>query len=508
MRFHRTNKADARHSRSRSRGERRGVAIVLVLGLISIALAMAYALLRSQSLNVLVQGNGNLRNEAREAALSGLAAGLHQMSRTGWSGVNSTATGTLSSTDSYSVSFTAGDPNLAAQDPHQPYRVTLVSTGYASSSLLQQSQQASYRVRAVVALSPRQLGAQPTNWSTMVQYSLYQINNGAVKLDPPCQLTGPVYLQGTLSLGTDYSWTASASQRFFTDLNSMRLAGQTDDRPLTGAVSLPTASQSSQTISTLGWLGLTTANVSVASPPSIPLPTNLATYQIYPGGPVYPVGTVPSSASSVTLGPDMVKNPLGIYFSGGSLTTGSNLTINGTLICGNSLTIGGTATVVTPVNLPPLDGSSTPIQLPAVVSAQGVSCGAAAGAAINGLVLAGSGFSILAGPQANVVSMAGPVITNSFSISTRNEWNEASFIWSLYYTLFQNQLSLATPPRIAYFPVWLSGLGLNPNPTLTVKPNTTVLTYQWQDLTAGPIFVINPADGGLRWTLISWTENV
>ena len=192
------------------RQRRRGVAIVLVLGLVSIALAMAYALLRSQSLNVLMQGNSSLRNEAREAALSGLAAGLQRMSLTGWSGVNSTTTGTLSTTDSYSVTYTAGDPNLAAQDPNQPYRVTVISTGYATSSLLQSSQTASYRVRAVVALSPRQLGAQPTNWSTMVQYSLYQINHGAIKLDPPCQLTGPVFLQGALSLGTDYSWSSSA----------------------------------------------------------------------------------------------------------------------------------------------------------------------------------------------------------------------------------------------------------------------------------------------------------
>ena len=55
-------------------------------------------------------------------------------------------------------------------------------------------------------------------------------------------------------------------------------------------------------------------NVAVASPPSIPLPTSLTTYQIYPGGPVYTVGTVPSSASSVTLGPDMVEESAGDLF--------------------------------------------------------------------------------------------------------------------------------------------------------------------------------------------------
>lgn len=485
---------------------RRGVAIVLVLGLVSIALAMAYALLRSQSLNVLMQGNGNLRNQARTAALSGLAAGLQRMSLTGWSGVNSTVTGTLSSTDSYSVTFTAGDPNLTAQDPNQPYRVTVISTGYSSSSLLQQTQQASYRVRAVVALSARQLGTQPTNWSSMVQYSLYQIGASQTTIDPPCQIAGPVYLQGSLAIGQDYSWNPTTSQRFFTDLNSMRLAGQGDLRPFTGTLSLPP--QNAQTTSTLSWLGLVTKAVVVAPTPPITVP-NLTTYQIYPGGPVYTVGAVPTGASNVTLGPDEVKNPLGIYFANsGVLTTGANLIVNGTLICGNNLTIGGAGTVFTPVSLPPLDGSSTPIQLPAVVCAQNIACNSPAGATFNGLVLALDQFSIGAGPQANTLSVVGPVVAKQFSIGTRNEWNESGSTWNLLYTGFESQLSLATPPRIAYFPTWLSGVGLNPNPTLTVKPNTTVLTYQWQDLTAGPIFVINPADGGLRWTLISWTEGI
>lgn len=492
---------------NRGRARRRGIAIVLVLGLVSIALAMAYALLRSQSLNTLIQGNGNLRNQAREAALCGLAAGLQSMSGSSWSGVNTTSSGTLSSTDSYSVTFTAGDPNLTTQDPNQPYRVTIVSTGYSSSALLQQSQTASYRVRAVVALSPRQLGAQPTNWSNLVANSLTQIGSGSVALDPPCQISGSIYLRGSLSIGTDYAWSATASQRFFTDLNSMRLAGGTDDRPLTGKISSQ-ASQSATTSNVLGWLGLTVTSVSAATAPTIPLPTNLTTYQIYRGGPVYNVGTAPSGASSTTLGPDMIKNPLGIYFSSSSLTTGNNLTVNGTLICGNNLTLGGTSTVVTPVSMPALDDSSTPIQLPAIVSAGNVSCNAAATATINGPIVAGGSFSILAGPQANVVSIVGPVLAASFSIGTRNEWNQSGTIWSFFYTWFEDQLSLSTPPRIAYFPTWLSGVGLNPNPTLTITPNTTVLTYQWQDLTAGPIYIINPSDTGLRWTLVSWTEGI
>ena len=251
-------------------GERgRGVAIVLVLGVISITLAMAYALLRTQALNVLIQGNG-IRERSPPGGLPVLAAGLQSMSTTGWSGVNTTSTATLSSTDSYSVTFTAGDSSLTTQDPNQPYRVTITSTGYSSSSLLQQSQQASYQVKAVVALSPRQLGTQPTSWSSISQHSLYQIGTGAVTIDPPCQMTSTVHLQGSLSIGTDYAWSSSASTRFFSDLNAMKTAGVGDERPFTGKVYLPTASQSAQTISTLANLGLTVTNLAVGTQPSIP----------------------------------------------------------------------------------------------------------------------------------------------------------------------------------------------------------------------------------------------
>ena len=50
--------------------------------------------------------------------------------------------------------------------------------------------------------------------------------------------------------------------------------------------------------------------------------------------------------------------------------------------------------------------------------------------------------------------------------------------------------------------------GLSYKPLLTLVPSSTVVANQWQDLTAGPVYVVNPADGGLRWTLLSWTDNV
>ena len=409
--------------RRRARCGRRGVAVVLVLGLISIALALAYALLRSQSTVVLIQANTNLRSQARQAAVTGLMVGLQKMSATGWAGVNTTLSGTLSNQDSYSVSFTAGDSTISASDPSQPYRVTLLSTGY-STDALQTSQQATYRVRAVVQLSPRQLGPQPNNWAAMQNYTFYETGTAAVSIDPPCQIAGPVYLQGSLALGADYSWVKPAGgkiePRYLGDLNAMRSGGYADYRPLTGNVSLPTASTSANTLSLLTTsLGLTTTNVSAGSAINLLLPSQLTTYQIYPGGPSYNVGTAATNLTNATLAPNPQTNPLGIFFNSSSITVGSNVSITGTLVSGGSVTVTGTNVQLTPTSLPALSGSTTPIQLPAVVAVGQVSCNAGTGATINGVVLAGQSFAVAAGTQSSQLALNGSVIAGGLTIGAR-----------------------------------------------------------------------------------------
>jgi hypothetical protein len=48
---------------------------------------------------------------------------------------------------------------------------------------------------------------------------------------------------------------------------------------------------------------------------------------------------------------------------------------------------------------------------------------------------------------------------------------------------------------------------MNPNPLLTLKADTTLLIDHWQDL-SGPVYVPATGDGGLRWELLSWTNNI
>ena len=492
--------------RGRRYGRRRGVAVVFVLGLISIALALAYSLLRSQSSVVLIQANTNLRSQARQAAVTGLMVGLQKMSSTGWTGVGSTLVGSLSQQDSYSVSYTAGDATIAASDPSQPYRVTLLSTGY-STDTLQSSQQASYRARAVVQLSPRQLGPQPNNWAAMQNYTFYETGTAAVSVDPPFQIAGPVYLQGSLALGADYNWVnpvgGKIEPQFLGDLNQMRLNGLSDYRPLTGNISLPTASTGAKTLALLTTsLGLTTTNVPAGAATNLLLPSHLTSYQIYPGGPSYNVGAAATTLTNTSLTADVQQNPLGIFFNSNSITVGSNVTISGTLISGGSVTITGTNVQLTPLNMPALSGTTAPVQLPAVAAVGQVACSAGTGATINGSVLAGQSFAVAAGSQSSQMALSGRVIAGGLTIGARSEWlNFGS--WASSYQAFVKQ------PLIPYFPLYQYLLaGLSYKPLLTIAPSSTVVANQWQDLSAGPVYVVNPADGGLRWTLVSWTDNV
>jgi hypothetical protein len=384
--------------------------------------------------------------------------------------------------------------------------VTLVSTGYSTSSL-QTHQQASYRIRAVMHLVAKQLGLEPTNWSTMLQNTLYLNGNGKLSLNSPCQVQGSVRVQGAVQLGKDYNWSSAAQQRYLGDLNTMRLANLGDDRPLTGNLSMPTNATDAQTLSFLtGQLGLTVNNVLAASSVSLPLPTQLTSYQIYSGGPVYSVGQVGSTISSVVLAPNPATNPLGIFFNGSDVTIGNNVSITGTLISGGAVDISGTGVVLAPFAMPSLAGSTTPIRLPVIVANSSVRCDSGLSASITGTVITGGPITVNQGAQTDTLALTGHLIAGSdFTIHGRSESLLTSLLWGNLFSAFQLQLLL--PSKVLFFPIYLSAYGMNPNPLLTLKADTTLLIDHWQDL-SGPVYVPATGDGGLRWELLSWTNNI
>ena len=110
--------------------------------------------------------------------------------------------------------------------------------------------------------------------------------------------------------------------------------------------------------------------------PSLPgHPGSVLKYKLYPGGADYTPPIIQNSfgnpIQNVTLAPDPLTNPLGIYRSTGSLSIQNNVQITGTLISdggGSDIQIYGTNVVLKPNNLPAIYGSSQTYQLPAVIA--------------------------------------------------------------------------------------------------------------------------------------------
>ncbi len=150
--------------------------LLVVMGLISISLALSYATLRSQATVVQLQHNSDRMANARHAALSGVTQGLRNMCQSNWAGVDTTLSGWLSPTESYTVTFTTGDPSLTSADPNYgdlPYRVTLLATGFAQDPA-NSAAIATYRIRAVTRLVPRKLADEPAGWDNLADYTVYQ----------------------------------------------------------------------------------------------------------------------------------------------------------------------------------------------------------------------------------------------------------------------------------------------------------------------------------------------
>ena len=199
-------RAHARGSHAHVRGsharDRRGVAVLVVLLLLSMTLALSYAAVRSQSTAMQVQRNADRRASARQVALTGLTLGIKKMHKSDWTGLNTTLAGQLGTYERFDVKYTAGDPALTAASADYadlPYRVTLLATGYATDPDNPQCV-STHQVRAVVRLTPRQVANEPSDWSRINKYTVFQSKQLDFRVEIPSRIEGKVRLQGRLRL--------------------------------------------------------------------------------------------------------------------------------------------------------------------------------------------------------------------------------------------------------------------------------------------------------------------
>jgi hypothetical protein len=494
---------------------RRGVAVLLALLLITLTLALSYAAIRTQNLTFMVQRNSDRRAVAQQTAVTGMTMALKKMQNSSWAGFGSTLNGTLSTTESFSATYTFGDASLTSTSPDcndYPFRGVIAVTGKSVDPVNPQSV-TTYQISAVVRLVPRQMTAEPSDWSAMQQYMVYQSYSQPFEIDIPCQFTGNVRIQGALKIAPHYPDSPGSDSwiRYLSDLYGMRSGGYSDYRPFTGPVSYVTGKIDGTNLGALitylhssnSTLALDEANADWVQP------SNFSTYQIYPGGPTYTIPTVSSNLQSTTLSPDSAldaqghsTNPLGIFYYNGSLTIKNDVTIKGSLFCKNNLTLDGNNIHFEPVELPGLFGAGATVRLPAIICSNLTVNSTVSSASIKGLVAVFNTLTIAKASQAQSIAFTGRLISKVFYIKERTPWDTTNWTW--YYYLYWTYSRWTIP----YFPVYMSGnpIGLNYQPQLTINPDTTSITYHWPTANTS-VFLINPSDGALRWEVIKWIEN-
>jgi len=485
--------------------------VLLIMLLLAMTLGLSYSLVRSQNTASHIERNADRRGMAQQAAMTGLTMAIKKMQTSAWAGVGTTYIGQLSSSQSFSVTYTVGDPSLtsgSANYSDYPYRVTLLSTGTALDPI-DATCVSIHKTQAVVRLVPRALAAEPTEWANTLGLTAYEYKSGTFSVAVPFLLKGPLRTAGALTLAHDYSWSAAARQQYLTDLNTMRGKGYADCRPLTGTVNCPTASQESGLISLLNTsMGVATNNTAAITSSALNFTQSVDSYRIYPGGPSYNVnaswvGTIQSFQ------PSPLTNPLGICVCQGTTSVNSKTSFQGTLFTRGSGVLGSGAIYVngqgiqfTPVNLPPLYGTTPPVRLPLAVAADSFRIYPGSTVTMQGLVVATNQFEVQSDKQSNMqLAYQGEIVAQDILLDMRSDWNQSKSWWNKQWKDFGKQS--AQP----FFPAYLqTSDSLNYTPALSIGPDAASTRYTWNNL-QNPIYAPGPNDsGGLRWDLVSWTD--
>ncbi|HUE73122.1 MAG TPA: hypothetical protein VMP01_19715 [Pirellulaceae bacterium] len=501
------------------------MAVVLVLGLLALTLTLSYAMLRMEYQVQQSQTNISGQDRARLAAVTGVSIALRQMHDGTWAGVGTSLQGAIDSGANYSVVFTTGDAALTSSHSEYleyPYRVTISAMGTAAD-LSQSGIQTSYQVTAVAQLARRQInaGTLPSRWGQLNTHTVYQWNTSStprdVVIEIPCQVQGAVCLEGALKLCQAYPKYSNSRERYLKDLKLMSQAG-IENRPFTGTVALDKSRQSGSAVNELSsWLGVNVSEITANASTPLSYPAGTTTYQLYPGGQVYPIprlqDVLGAPAKNQVLSTDPVNNPLGIYRSDGSWTFLQGNQFTGTLLCDSPtavITIGGTSVKLNGVNLLGIEGSSAAYQLPLAIVQNDIAVAHQSNSTVNGLVMAWNQFVVNPGSKTTTLTMTGRIFSDGFQILGRSEWNALTqATWQTSLTDFEAQydpLLFSLGLSEEFYPRWMerSPYYLAAPPRLKIVPPTNV-SYHWPSFSQ-PIYVKADGDPGLRWNLVSWGE--
>ncbi len=303
----------------------------------------------------------------------------------------------------------------------------------------------------------------------------------------------------------------SPQTRDLRDLEAMRAAGGSDWRPFSGPLDMPLANTDDSTLAMLtDDLNIATNDVAANNTAPLTHPGLVASYQLYPGGKTYTVGALVPGQRTEDISPDSETNPLGVFRVYGQIQLADGVHVKGTLITSGSdpdIDIIGDNVHMAAVPLPPLYGTSTPIELPAAIVADDVHIRDGVGNQISGLIFAGDDFTFQSGTQAAACDFQGRLLSSELKMLGRDEWsNVTQSQWESGLTQFINQLSGSSPEL--YFPNWLNSQhNLSSEPLLTIRPRSDAVSYHWPTFSQ-PIFVPHAADAGLLWQIVRWSDDL
>jgi hypothetical protein len=494
----------------------RGMAVVLVLGLLAITLAISYATLRGQGTTSQLAQNNSRALDARAAAQSGLAAALRKISENAWSGVAIPLGSNVTNHSWYQVTFTTGDAKLATTDSQYgeyPFRLTIDSVGYAADPQ-NPAVRAEHHSRCVVQLVRKRLTAEPANWTTFTNNTVYQYSNDNVYVQFPVRIGGAATLMGRLSdFCTEYPGNVAARDQYLSDLKLRRVNGLPDYRPFPSSLTIRgiATDQDAATMTLLtAKLGMVLVEPLVAPGTPVSHPGAVLTYKLYPGGKDYAVPILQNNygnpIQNVTAGPDPVINPLGVFRSSGSLSVQSNVDITGTIITDGAteIQLTGTNIKLKPFNLPSLYGSSQIRQLPTAMILDDLELHSGASAQLNGAVIVWDEFEIKNGATSTSLNLTGNLLVKKLLLKGRAPWTQTAATWNTDNMLFAAQL--VGPSPILYFPDYMqTQKGFVVKPNLTFSPDSSGVKPHWHDWSQ-PVYQADPADPGLKWEVVRWEE--
>jgi len=387
-------------------------------------------------------------------------------------------------------------------------------------------------VRSVVQLARKQMVADPGNWSSLTNFTVYQWANRTTQIQEPVRVTGPTNILGTLFLSSEYPSYSAARTRYLQDLNAMRLASRGDYRPFGGPVTIAYTRNASSLTPLQVWLGLTTYDTLAATTAPLTHPGDVASYRLYPGGKPYtpPVlqDTYGATIQNATLGPDPATNPLGLFRCRGAFSIQNNVNITGIVVADSTtpdIQIYGTNVVLSAANLPRLEGSNQTYQLPVLIVKEDVRINGGSGSQIKGVSVLFDEFEMKRGAPTTQFTMTGNLLAAGVNLKGRDTWTMTVGDWTSDYNNFNGtggllpallatllntiRSALGLPAgATVHFPEYMQHVrGFTFQPTLTLQPDSSGVHSHWQDWTK-PIFEKDPNDPGLRWNLVRYEDGV